>query len=828
MVFDYYNSKYQVYCLVITKIKGIQMLRNFLTALFHFRTASLLNLMGLATAYVALIVIGLQVITEYSHDKTYPGYDRIYRIERPSWSGGMWGTTISRPIINAIVSSSPEIEESAIIRSGYSFRKTDKTWNIQGSPSGSNPIHNQVLRMSKGFPEMFGMKILAGEGLSDDPDKVIIPRSMVEQYFGDESPLGKVLEPVSPYDRPVTVSGVYEDFPLTSSFANNLYCNAGDDQLELYNYMNYELFVKLRNGTDTSAFIEKLNRVANQAYNAGRQEQASMRFRISKFSDTYFATDIQTGNIHIVNSTSKLKLFALMALFIMFIAAINYINFAMALVPARMQSINMRKMLGASVTQLRGQLVGEAVGMSLMAYLIAVGIVINFETLDRISFIPTTVYITANLAYFGYLGLLAIGLGIIAGIYPAFYSTSFKVVYVLKGSFSLTPKGRMLRTILVGFQFVISTGLIVSAMFMNLQFSMIRNQDLGVNKENILQMNVSGRLAARIDALKSALSTVAGIKDITFTPEDCDIVADNYSCYAFGKEEELRFSNIHGINNMVDFFGLKVVEGRDFTPEDDQKAPNNVILINRSAQKKYNLKIGDRLGQLQSVYNGYNLTEHSDKDGWEVVGVVADFNFKPLYENISPLIIINYGRSASDQNPKTMFLKIQTDDYQALIEKITATFKGFDPNWVADVSFIDQRIEQLYKDDLRSTSLIGGFSLLAIFISLAGVFGLVLFEVRYRRKEIGIRKINGASMEQILSLLSCKFMLMAVVCYVIATPISIHFVGEWLKGFAYRTPLHWWVFVLAMVVMLTLVLLTVMVQSFRTAKENPINSVKAD
>lgn len=807
--------------LIVIKIKEIQMLRNFLIALFRFRTASLLNLTGLATAYVALIVIGLQVITECSHDKMYPDYDRIYRIEF-QYPGQLWWTIHSRPVIDAIVSSLPEIEESAIIRTGYGSREVNERWNVEGRANSDNLISSQAISMSAGFPELFGMKMLFGEGLSDDPKKVIIPRSMAERYFGQESALGKVLVSVS-NGRLVTVSGVYKDFPLISSFANNLYYNAGDDLQGLYNYKAYELFVKLRRGVDTSIFVERLNRVANEVDNKGWSgDEDITKYRISKFSDSYFATDLR-GDLQVVNDTTKLKLFGSMALLIIFIAGINYINFAMALVPVRIQSLNTRKMFGANTGKLRVQLVGEAVGMSLVAYLIAVGIMINFETLDGISFVPTTVYVTANLMYFGYLGLLAIGLGIVAGTYPAFYSTSFKTVYVLKGSFSLSPKGRILRTVLVGFQFMISIGLIVSAIFMNLQFSMIRNQELGVNKENILQLSVNSRLGAKIDALKSAFSAVPGVKDITFTLGD--IVADNYSDYTFGEDEELRFSNIHGVNNMVNFFGMKVVEGRDFTPDDDLKAANKVILINRTAQKKYNLKVGDRLGELRSVYNGYRL---NDENGWEVVGVVEDFNFKPLYEDISPLVIINYGLSASGPESKTVYLKAQTDDYQTLIKSITAVFKGLDPNWVANVSFLDERIEQLYKDDLRSTSLIGWFCFLAILISLAGVFGLVLFEVRCRRKEIGLRKINGASTKEVLSLLSRRFMLMVIVCCVIAAPVAVYFVGEWLKGFAYRTPLYWWVFALAMAVMLALILLTVITLSYRTAMENPINSIKEE
>lgn len=797
------------------------MLHNFMITLVRFRMASTINLLGLTTAYIAIIIIGLQIITEYSHDTTYPDHDRIYRVERTSFrTEGAWATSLSRPMIDEIVKSTGNIEQHAIIRQGYRSVNSTDVFRVQGDESRDNLIQNSIVRVSLDFPDMFGMKMVEGHGLGSDPRSVIIPRSMVKKYFDDRSSLGKTLESVKYGGQPIIVSGVYEDFPLTSSFENRIYCNAADSEVGLSNYKNFELYLKLSNGADLAAITAKLNQIVK-----ADSKNGEMQLRVSKFSDSYLASDMDDTNAQ-DGLKLKLKLFGFIALLIIFIASINYINFAMALVPVRMRSINTRKIFGASNAQLRWQLISESVGLSLIAYLVAVLVIATFDTLDSISFIPTTVLISDNISTLFYVGLAAIALGVITGIYPALYSTSFKTAYALSGSFTLSPKGRWMRTVLIGFQFVISTGLIVAAIFMNMQFSMIRNQDLGINRVNILQLKVSNELSANIGQFRSELSGVAGVKQTTLIPGHDGIVSDQYSSYAFNKEEDIRMYNIHGPSNMVDFFGLNITQGRNFASDDDLKAVNSTVIINETAQKKFNIKIGDRLGQINSVYDGYTLS--SDSSMFEVVGVVADFNFKPLYEQVSPIMIINYGTVLLRPGESTMYIKVQTDNYQHTIEAITEVAKKIHPDWVADVSLLDYRIEQLYRDDLRSTSLVGWFSLLAIMISLGGIFGLVHFETKCRRKEIGLRRINGATIAQILSMLSLKFVIISVVCYMIAVPLSIYFIVEWLKEFAYRTPLYWWVFIVVMVIVLTLIVGTVIVQAYNTARENPVNSIKSE
>lgn len=802
------------------------MIRNLITTLKKFRTSSILNIVGLTVAYTAFIIITLQIITEYSYDKSYSDSDRIYRVERPSWSDkNKWSTSISRPIIDAITNSSPAIEEFAIIRHNYENPNKSTTWRTESSDNENGLIKGYPIEINNSFPQMFGMQMIEGN-LVDEPEKVIIPKSLATKVFGNESAMGKTFINVEDNKKSMTVSGVYADFPNTSSFPNNIYCHISNKEVGLHNYVNYVLFVKLRQGTDIKTFEDKIIQTAIDAeLTADREENVSLR--LHKISDIHFATDLSNSNVTYAN-TQKIQLFGLFALIIIIIASINYINFATALVPLRVRGINTRKVFGASVSSLRIQLIGEAIGISVIAYLIAATFILTLNNLNQISFISTQIDIINCLPTIILIGIIAIILGILAGAYPAFYSTSFKTVYILKGSFSLSPKGRTLRSILVGFQFVISIGLIIAAMFMNLQFSMIKNQNLGIDREHIIQVNVTGKVSSKTEELKQKITNFKGVTAVTNTP--FNIVNSWYSEYFFkdpdgNDKESFKISILHGPSNIVDFFGLQIIDGQNFTSNDDLKSANNTILINQSAQKKYNLKVGDKLGHPTS-FNGYVINTKEEAQ-WEIIGVIKDFNFKPLYQTIEPLIILNYGTESNFES-NIIYVKAITDDYSELIQNITAAVKELDPNWVANISFLDSQIEALYQSDMRSASLVSWFSLLAILISLAGVFGLVHFEMGHRRKEIGLRKINGASIITIISMVSRKFILITVVCYVIATPLAIYCVNEWLSVFAYRTPLHWWVFAMALIIVIIITLITVLIQSYRAAACNPINAIKAE
>lgn len=800
------------------------MFKNFIRVLVRFATASTLNIISLAIAFTVFLVIALQIITEYSHDRSYPDFDRIYRVETIGLADSdMWNTYLSRPVVDMIANVSPDVEQSSFCRFPSSVFGP-VYWSIEGRDNRDDIIEIGQRPITLEFAEMFDVKIIEGVGLGNDMDKVIIPQSISELYFRSESPIGATLKRTGS-SLMLTVVGVYEDLPKTSMFGNHILTNLGEDGVGKMGIRNYSQFIKIRAGADVEALTAKINsEVVRMEKASGREDAYMYKCRLTPISECYMLQDMDVNAPLERGDPMKMRLFMAIALLILVIASINYINFAMALVPMRVRGLNARKIFGASINSVRLQLIGEAVGISVIAYVVAALVVFLFGTLDKLSFVNTSVTMSESVAQVAMIGLFSVLLGVVAGLYPAVYSTSFKTAYILKGSFALSPRGRVLRYALVGFQFVVSIVLIIAALFMNLQYSMVRNFNLGIEKEGILELRANGKLGTSLNEFQNRLTTLSGVNDVTFTVGD--FVSD-YTPYweiPAGGDSVKHFYNMHVRSNMIDLFGIKILEGRGFTKDDDLKLSCSGVIFNRTAQKKYGFRVGDTIPYPKSM--GGRVFYKPNETKIEVIGIMEDFNFRSLYEDISPYALMSYGDAKV--NGGTLYIKTQTDNYPELIDNIVTMAREFDDSWVRDVRFVDEKLQQLYSEDERSVSLVGWFSLLTIMISLAGVFGLVHIEIGYRRSEIGLRKINGATVGVILVMFNRKFFIITSVCYVVALPIAIYGVNDWLSSFAYRTPLYWWVFVIAMVVVLLLTVVTVTLQCYRAAAENPVNSLKAE
>lgn len=784
------------------------MLKNFIRTLVRFKTAALLNLLGLAAAYVVFLIIILQVTTEYSFDTMYPDSDRIYRVEKESsWDKGMWGPNMLRPHIEEIASTSPDIEQWAVSDvfppvASYRFE----------SELNSNPLFRTSICLASGsFMDLFDMKIIQGKFDQIDPNVVMIPRSMAEKYCKEGSPVGRTIVLEDGYsgvggNGRFTVSGVYEDFPQNSSIRNAIYMNLGDRLSGNWSDSNLAFYVKLRKGASAERVADFIS--DNSAYEnkeTGSRIDRST-FRLTPIEELYFSADSLYKSTK-QSSRQTTDLFLFIALLVLVIASINYINFSTALVPLRIKGINTRKVYGASNGLLRGGMLFEAIGLSMMAYAVAVAIVLGLRNLDSISFVDMQIVILEHWPILLYGALIALVVGFTAGIYPALYSTKFKMAYVLKGSFGLSPKGRALRSSLLGFQYVVSIGLIIASIFMNIQYGMLSSKNMGFERENILSVSMSSNLAKSRSTFVSELQSRADIVDATASSGK--FFNDEYSAWGRPyRDSTIQFEHLTVENDFLRFFGMKVIEGSDFTQNDELPGGGGAIIFNRTAQKKFGLVVGDSVSNMP------------------IVGIVEDFNYKPLYSQVEPFALLCFAFGGSSSS--ALYLKCISSDYPALIDYIKATGRNLDPDWEPNVSFMDSRIEELYQKEARAVSQISFFSLMAIIISMLGVFGLVFFETGYRRKEIALRKINGATISMILSMFNRRFVLIVVVCFVIAAPLAWWGVDAWLKSFAYRTPIYWWVFALAFAIVLLITVLTITVQSLRAARENPVNSLKSE
>jgi putative ABC transport system permease protein len=407
-------------------------------------------------------------------------------------------------------------------------------------------------------------------------------------------------------------------------------------------------------------------------------------------------------------------------------------------------------------------------------------------------------------------------MGVLVGLFPAFYITKFNPALVLKGSFGRSKKGQRLRSILLIIQFTISIVLIIGAGFVYLQSRFMQKYDYGFNRDRLITVSVGGKIASQPQAFLSELKKNPAMEGVAYGDHSILSIAMGWGRNHNG--EHINHLCLPVSWNYPEFMGLKLLEGRFFIEEDASK-PGGTFIFNETAAKKYNIKVGEFMGG------------HSDSELAEVVGIVKDFNFASLKNGIEPLALYEFG-SNGWRIPSVAHIRLSPDaDFKQSADFIASCMKEVNPDINLEKIKIypfDTEIENLYTKEQNLTKIISLFSLVAILISLMGVFGIVVFENQHRRKEIALRKIHGSTTALILSMFNRKFIHILSMSFVIAAPIAWFCVTKWLSAFAYRTPIYWWVFAGGFLVVAFITLLTVTLQTFHVANENPIHSIKAE
>lgn len=775
------------------------MFRNFINSLRRYTMASTLNIIGLSVAFAAFLVIIMQVHYELSFDKFHSKVDRIYKVEVLYPEQGV--AVVSRALVNTFGESSPQIESYSIL--GLSWGKTYFTVERDDSKVG---FLEGIETVYPSIADVFDFTMVEGTVASlEEPNKVILPRSKAQLFFGDKSAMGKKLQ-IDP-EKFMEVGGVYEDFPANSQLNNSIYRKIGDrdgrnsEGVDNWGQSNYFMYVVLTPGAD----IEKLAADYAKSINLDEKMGKGVQVVLTPISDLYFAErDFVIEYLIKHGDRTTTNVMIAIALLILTIAAINFVNFSTSLAPLRMKSINIQKVLGSLNGKLRWTLIAESVGLCIISFGISLIIV---YTLGQSSFRDITlsgISLDGNWSLVALTAVVALILGLLAGVYPAFYTTKFPPVMVIKGCFAMSPRGRALRTTLIGFQFVISMTLITAALFLQVQNNYMRTMDTGLPKENIAIVELGGELVSS-KTFDSELKKSPLIDDVAHSQFS---IGGGNSCQGWGRSlrgESIMFDTYLVSWNFPQMMGLKMAEGNSFKESDTQKEWKTYI-FNETASKQYRIALSDQM----------------DESG-DIVGIVKDFNPKSLHYRISPMALV------LDNNSWLPFsyIKITGNPYEA-VDYIQRTAAAIDPAYPLNIQFYDQTFNNLYQKEQKSIGLITLFSILAVIISLVGVFGLVVFETGYRRKEIGLRKIHGATVASILTMFNRKFVWLVGVCFVIAAPIAWYSVGEWLKSFEYRTPMHWWVFAASLLIVLTITIITVTVQSWRAATENPVKSLKSE
>lgn len=795
------------------------MLYDFLMLLRRYKVSSVLNITGMGLAFAAAYLMLVQVVFDFSYNRSLPDAADIYRLEYPSWyNDGRWGTTWNRHDPLEYCAAIPEVKAAATFRcEGY----TNRDYSIRRNDTIDNITMNSTNCERAGL-DVFGFECVAGS--FDDfigPYTAVVSESAAKRLglsVGDVIHSGRGATEGS---HTLTVVAVYRDFPEPSSVArNDMYM--GMIPVEQHDRSNWNdpFYLRLAPGTSPEAVEEKMKVfLREQLSNDGYSQEETERLlptkapRLNNVCDIYFSRDTE-GNDGPTGNISTTYTLLSIAVLVIVIAFINFINFFFALIPVRIRAVNTRKIFGASNARLRVGFVAETVGLFVVALAVAYGLVVIFNDTQMATYLSTSAAVGRNLPLALGFVAVAVAAGILISLYPIFYITSFSPAFVIKGSFQATRSGRVLRYALVGMQYVISISLIIVTLFIQMQHDYMMDYDMGFDKDGILAVDGPAMSSyERMDALADRLRQNPMVTDVTFSAGDI-VEPQRMGWGREFRDKTISFQCYPVAWNFLDFMGIKVVEGRDFTKDDYQRA-SGVFIFNESARRAFGFTLDDKL-------NGHA----SDTD---IAGFCEDFHFKPLQYGVEPFCFYVFG-SAPWYYPSHVYVRIAAGTgIREAIRYVREAVMAFDPSLEADkvyVRIFDEELGKYYDAEERLARLIAAFSLLSIVISMLGVFGLVLFETQYRRKEIGIRRVNGASVRSILEMFNLQFLRIVGICTVIALPISYYIVDRWLQGFATRMPMHWWVFVAAVIIVGLITVVTVTARSWRAANENPINAIQ--
>ena len=781
-------------------------LRNFLSVLRRFKMATFLNVAGLAVAFAAFIVILIQVNYERSFDRCHPTAERVFRVELET--PGTFGLILPRGFVETVIQSSPHIEAGSLIypyNSAIYFSVMEN-----GEKIG---YREPVYTCNPEITRVFDFPILEGDiDCLKDPDKLILPESIARKIFGDQPAVGKMLhaeENVETKDnREYTVGAVYKDFPGNTQMRNLIYTAIGPTfQRDNFEASNFACYVLLDNAESAQDVVDNFN--AN--FDFTKLGNKGLQLKLTPLTAIYYLNESQDGMIFRSGNNEVTLLLFFIALLIIIVAAINFTNFSTALTPLRIKSINTQKVLGSSDRLLRNALLAEAAIVSLIAWSISLVLVWMLGRATALPFVEADLSILKNLPIVLITGGVALITGVVAGLYPSWYVTSFPPALVLKGSFGLSPSGRKLRTILVSVQFIVSILLIIGASFVQLQNDYMRSFSLGFDKDQIAIVELSGELYNKHhETYVNRLKEFPDIEDVAFAMEKV-ASKDGYSTNgAVLKQKEFHFFMIMTSPNFLRVMGIPVEEGRDFSLS-DELSEEPVYIFNETAKLAVNMEQGDIL---QSWIPG------------RIIGFTGNVKFTSLRngENNIAFVVskMPYPMSVS-------YIRLKAgSDVHAAVNHIRKTLADLDPAYPFDVQFYDTIFNHLYHKEENLRSLITVFSILAIIISLVGVFGLVVFDTQYRRKEIGVRKVHGATNSEILKMLNRSYIYIVLVCFALATPIGYYGIKKWLESFAYKTPMYWWVYLAALTIVLVITIGTVTFQSWRAANANPVDSLKSE
>lgn len=771
--------------------------KNFIHLLKGFTTSSILNILGMAAALSVFIIISMQLYYNFTYNKNLENSSHIYNFRRyyPSDDFSVW--TISVPVAENMVKDFSEIKNYCVIQ-----KQDNASFDVGNGDKNISSYTASLIVANAGFKSIFNPQILLGDAslVFEDTDKAMISEKTAKDIFGGENPVGKVIK--RRYSQQsYTIAAVYKDFPENSSLTNGIYT-----KLTTYSHNNwgYDGYFELIPGAYKS-LSEKLNGAGFRGEETLKQQDLDPSIRedyvLTPLSEVFMEKNPQMKTISYT--------LLIIGILILMIAYTNFINFSMAIIPSRIKNFNIHKILGVNRLILKFSVITEGIFITIIAFLLAVFFIYFFSTTALTSFFAADLTINENKGLIMAVFFAAVALSALLCIYPAQYAASIKESSILNGSFTLSSRGSKLRNILITFQYIIAILLICVSGFIKLQQDYMKNYSIGLEKENIVYLPVAG--------LKTDIKTFGD--ELKSNPEIIDYTASGFIpgriYMSWNRNFEDKFlQNVYAwpvTSNFLDFFGIDVIAGNNFTKTDTVGLEQ--IIFNRKFLEKYDLD-ESIIGKSFPMFN----------EG-TIMGIASDVNFSSLRSPIDPMafVIVN------DQKDwiNYIFVKISDKNISGTISYIESTWKKYNDDDF-HMSFLNTAIGELYKQEENQSQIIAVFGLITIIIAVMGVYGLIVFNTRYKEKEISVRKINGATEKQIVYMLNKSLLWLLLIACIIAVPVAFYLIEKWLESYAYKAPVPWWLFAGAGLVVLVITVITVSWQSWKAATANPVESLKTE
>lgn len=790
------------------------MLRNYfnvaLRNLLRNKSASLIKIISLSVGMICFAIISLFIDHELSYDRFHENPEQVFRVVKDfvNDDGSRIPDATTPPAFGpAIQKDLPEVAYTTRL-----FPNWGRKYLIQ---YGDNRSYEEgVVRIDSSFFDVFSFPFVKGEKktATANPNFIILTESTAKRIFGNEDPMGKTIKiDIRQFGTDFLVTGVVKDVPENSHFMFDFLISLRtfDDPLDdnplasNWGFYNFYTYVRLNSASDSQAFQSKLQGVFKK-YNPDNKNECYAQ----ALTDIHLKSNLK-WELSTNGDFSYIRILAIIALFTIILAAINYINLVTAQSARRAKEVGIRKASGAVRNSLVKQFLFESLIMTLVATVVSIAVVeAILPQLNNLFNSTLSFFGAGSINIFWMVVGTGLVTGLLSGLYPAFYLSSFQPVKVLRGTLTGFGGDTFLRKGLVTFQFTISTILIIGTFVISSQINFVRNKKLGFSKENILIIHNAGGLQNR-QSLLTEIKNSGSVKNAGAANGVLGGLNWTTTAQAKGQEKSLLLNLLSTDYDFLDVMGVNFREGRNFSR--NTQADSSAIILNETAVKQLGIK--DVIGS--QVTAGGDL--------YTVVGVIDDFHFSSFHEPIKP-----FGFFLIEPSVNKLFVKIEGGNVVGPIAEIQKIWTTLVPERPFEFTFQDEQVSKLYASEVKFQKLFSNFTLVAILIACLGLFGLSAYTAQQRTKEIGIRKVLGASVMGVTQLLSKEFLKLVLLAVAVSIPIAWYAMNEWLQNFAYHVDLNAWTFVVAALVAVLIALFTVSFQSIKAALANPVNSLRSE